>query len=124
MSVVVEAIKGGATDYLEYPLTGAKVRARLAKVAERSEDERSRHALRIGARRRLAPLSPREREVLIHVSRGDSSKIIARNLDISPRTVELHRANLLNKLEAHSTAEAVRIAMEGGDMMLQFLDQS
>lgn len=115
---IVDVIRDGASDYLEYPFTGEKACERLDRVIARSDCERAQHDLRVGALKRLEPLSKREREVLMHVSRGDSSKVIARNLSISPRTVELHRANLLNKLDAHSTAEAVRIAMEGGDMTL------
>lgn len=66
----------------------------------------------IEARDRIATLSAREREVLDWLADGSSNKVIARELDISPRTVEIHRANMMNKLGANHAAEAVRLKLE------------
>lgn len=66
----------------------------------------------IEARDRIASLSEREREVLEWLSEGSSNKVMARELEISPRTVEIHRANMMNKLGARHAAEAVRLRLE------------
>ncbi|WP_232366704.1 response regulator transcription factor [Alteripontixanthobacter muriae] len=66
----------------------------------------------IEARGRLSALSGHEREVLDWLSRGSSNKNIARELDISPRTVEIHRANMMSKLGANHAADAVRLRLE------------
>ena len=68
----------------------------------------------IDARRRIDQLSKREREVLDWLSEGCSNKAIARELEISPRTVEIHRANMMDKLGAGHAAEAVRLRLEAG----------
>jgi FixJ family two-component response regulator len=68
----------------------------------------------IEARDRISTLSTREREVLEWLARGSSNKAIARELAISPRTVEIHRANMMNKLGARHAAEAVRLRLEAG----------
>jgi two-component system response regulator FixJ len=66
------------------------------------------------ARARTAVLSPREKEVLSQLVEGKSNKGIALALDISPRTVEIHRANMMRKLNAQSIADAVRLALYAG----------
>ena len=63
---------------------------------------------------KIAKLSGREREVLEYLSEGHSNKMIARELEISPRTVEIHRANMMHKIGANHAAEAVRIRIESG----------
>lgn len=109
---VVAAIKAGALDYLELPLDPQ----RLARMLARIDDEASAHAAArrrmIEARSRIGILSNREREVLDWLARGSSNKTIARELDISPRTVEIHRANMMSKLGAAHSAEAVRLRIE------------
>ncbi|WP_255548125.1 response regulator transcription factor [Erythrobacter ani] len=66
----------------------------------------------IEARGRIANLSVREREVLDWLTEGSSNKVIARRLEISPRTVEIHRANMMHKLGARHAADAVRLRLE------------
>ena len=109
---VVAAIKAGALDYLELPLDPGPLAAMLARI----DDEASAHAAArrrmIEARSRIGILSNREREVLDWLARGSSNKTIARELDISPRTVEIHRANMMSKLGAAHSAEAVRLRIE------------
>ena len=111
-SLVVTAIKAGALDYLQLPLE----RARLAAMLEEIGDEARAHAearrRMIEARSRIGNLSAREREVLDWLTRGSSNKSIARELAISPRTVEIHRANMMVKLGASHAAEAVRLRLE------------
>ncbi|WP_284126068.1 response regulator transcription factor [Parerythrobacter aestuarii] len=109
---IVAAIKAGALDYLPFPVE----RQRLATMLELIGDEASRKTAErrrmVEARGRIASLSGREREVLEWLAEGSSNKAIARELDISPRTVEIHRANMMNKLGARHAAEAVRLRIE------------
>jgi len=109
---IVAAVKAGALDYLPLPLD----RRRLAEALERVSREAEAHA---AARRRMfearsliSGLSQREREVLDWLAEGNSNKVIARRLNISPRTVEIHRANMLGKLGAKHSVEAVRMRLE------------
>ena len=109
---VVAAIQAGALDFLELPLCATELRRMIAHV----ETDAGRHAEArrrlIDARNRIETLSRREREVLDWLSEGCSNKAIARNLEISPRTVEIHRANMMDKLGASHAAEAVRLRIE------------
>ncbi|OYX67041.1 MAG: helix-turn-helix transcriptional regulator [Sphingomonadales bacterium 32-64-17] len=111
---VVSAIQAGALDYMELPLTAEELKRMIAHL----ESDAGRHAEArrrlIDARRRIGTLSKREREVLEWLSEGCSNKAIARELEISPRTVEIHRANMMDKLGAGHAAEAVRMRLDAG----------
>ena len=109
---VVDAIKAGALDYLSLPLDADYLARVLANIAGEAEAYASARRRMIEARNRISSLSNREREVLSWLSRGSSNKAIARELDISPRTVEIHRANMMTKLGANHAADAVRLQME------------
>lgn len=108
----VEALKNGALDLIEKPYSAetivAAVRQALTQLEARSDLESRRNE----AAERLAALSAREREVLDGVVRGLSNKEIARELGISPRTVEAYRANLMMKMGADSLSDLVRMAIE------------
>jgi FixJ family two-component response regulator len=110
----VAAIRAGAFDYLCLPLTPEA----LARLIDHTTAEAARHieARRrlVEARQRIGSLSKREREVLDWLSEGCSNKAIARTLAISSRTVEIHRANMMEKLGASHAAEAVRMRLEAG----------
>ena len=109
---VVQAIRAGALDYLRLPLTEAEFGRMVAHVvADAGRHGEARRRL-VEARQRISSLSRREREVLDWLSAGCSNKAIARALDISPRTVEIHRANMMEKLGATHSAEAVRLRLE------------
>lgn len=109
---VVHAIRSGALDYLRLPLDGEAF-SRLVShmMADAGRHAEARRRL-VEARQRIDALSRREREVLDWLSDGCSNKAIARELDISPRTVEIHRANMMQKLGASHAAEAVRVRLE------------
>jgi len=109
---IVEAIKSGALDYLSLPLDPERLSRCLARIAKEAEDFGQERRRMIEARDRISSLSQREREVLDWLTEGSSNKVIARELDISPRTVEIHRANMMNKLGARHAAEAVRLKLE------------
>jgi FixJ family two-component response regulator len=109
---VVQAVLHGAIDYLQWPFGESEIRSALA-VAEESRDALGSARLREAmARSRIQRLTPREREVLAGVADGLSNRLIGERLSISPRTVEIHRANMLNKMGANHTSEAIRIAIE------------
>jgi FixJ family two-component response regulator len=109
---VVAAIKAGALDFLPLPLAPARLAQALAAVDEEAMAHAEARMRMIEARDRIARLSNREREVLDWLTEGSSNKTIARELEISPRTVEIHRANMMTKLGARHAAEAVRLRLE------------
>jgi len=114
VALAVEAMKAGAADFIEKPfdddaLLGA-IRAALgARAASPGES-----TARKDAEARLADLSPRERDVLQGLVAGKINKVIAHDLSISPRTVEVYRANLMAKTGARSMSELMRIALAAG----------
>lgn len=109
---IVEAIKAGALDYLSLPLEPERFERCLDRIGKEAELFGAARRRMIEARDRIASLSVREREVLEWLTEGSSNKVIARELDISPRTVEIHRANMMHKLGARHAAEAVRLKLE------------
>ncbi|MEM7780670.1 MAG: LuxR C-terminal-related transcriptional regulator [Pseudomonadota bacterium] len=109
---IVEAIKAGALDYLSLPLEPERFERCLIRIEKEAEVFGQARRRMIEARDRIASLSVREREVLEWLAEGSSNKVIARELDISPRTVEIHRANMMHKLGARHAAEAVRLKLE------------
>ena len=109
---IVEAVMQGAVDYLVWPFAEGDL-AESADVAEERASSISSSKLREAvARSRVERLTRREREVLAGVAGGLSNRLIGEKLKISPRTVEIHRANMLSKMGANHTSEAIRIAIE------------
>lgn len=118
-SRVVAAIKAGALDYLRLPLSRERLSETVERIRQEAEAYGEARRKMIEARSRIASLSPREREVLDSLAEGQSNKMIARELDISPRTVEIHRANMMTKLGANHAAQAVRLKLEAQIAELQ-----
>lgn len=113
----VEAMHAGANYILQKPFSDGAFRVAINRAvhARRSLAESKRF---VGpAKSRLSSLSPRQRELLIHVSKGRTNKEIAHHLSISPKTVELHRAAMMQKMGASSLAELIRIAVECDDIL-------
>jgi two-component system, LuxR family, response regulator FixJ len=114
IGVAVQAMKSGAVDFIEKPFEKAvllhAIEEGFARLASKSRAQvRQEEALV-----RLNGLTPRERDVLQGLANGLPNKTIAYDLGISPRTIEIHRANLMTKLEVSSLSEALRIAFAAG----------
>lgn len=110
--MAVEALKGGALDLIEKPYAAGAILAAVTGALRQLETRRDRTSRRAESSQRLAALSAREREVLQGLLEGHSNKEIARDLSISPRTVEAYRANLMMKMGAESLSELVRMSLE------------
>lgn len=109
---VVAAIRGGAFDYLDLPVTREALGEAIDRAAIEAPDHVATQRRLAEARRHIGALTRREREVLDLLTEGLSNKAIARELAISPRTVEIHRANMMAKLGAGHPADAVRIRLD------------
>lgn len=114
----VEAVKSGAFDYLVKPLDAsaivARVRSAITAFARRDGSAVGKIGLPADFPGQSL-LTPREREVLSQIAEGASNKEVGRRLGISPRTVEVHRARLMEKIGARNAADLVRIVLSGGD---------
>ena len=107
--LAVRAMKAGAVDFIEKPFDDEVIIEtvrRALRTAPRRQSARSHSG--------LASLTPREREVLEGLVAGRANKVIAFDLDISPRTVEIHRARVMEKMQARSLSQLVRMALEAG----------
>ena len=109
---VVAAIRAGALDFLALPASSETLGKAIDRVAREMQAHSAARVRLVEARRRVGRLTKREHEVLDWLTEGHSNKAIARELAISPRTVEIHRANMMAKLEAKHPADAVRIRLE------------
>lgn len=107
---VAEAIFAGALDYLALPFSPADLSLSLERVRERADVVGKRREDAVKARTRLENLSAREHEVVTGMAQGLTNKAIARRLQISPRTVEIHRANAIGKLGVETSSEALMLA--------------
>lgn len=107
----VRAVKAGAVDYIEKPFRDQELLDCIQKALAREDERRSGGDEIAVARERIKTLTAREKEVLDLVVAGQSSKVIARQLRISPKTVEFHRARLLDKMQARSVLDLVRIIL-------------
>ena len=110
VSLAVQAMKAGAVDFIEKPFEKAVMLSAIEHGVERLKRSAANRDLADDATVRLQVLTPREREVLEGLAKGLPNKTIAYDLGISPRTVEIHRANLMTKLGVRSLSEALRIA--------------
>lgn len=114
VGLAVQAMKAGALDFIEKPYEADQLMQIIDTAFSRLE-QNSDAALRVDAAKgKIAKLSPRECDVLMGLIEGRSNKVIAYELDISPRTVEIYRANLMEKLEVRSLSEALRVAFAAG----------
>jgi two-component system response regulator FixJ len=114
ISLAVDAMKLGAVDFLEKPFDEDQLLAALKSTLSRDADMAVQKAELSEINDKLAVLSNRERQVLDGLVAGNANKTIAFDLGISPRTVEIYRANLMTKMAANSLSDLVRMAMMAG----------
>lgn len=114
VALAVEAMKAGAVDFIEKPFDDVSLLGAIRSALETRTVEPGSGSTRKEAEARLADLSPRERDVLQGLVAGKINKVIAHDLSISPRTVEVYRANLMAKTGARSMSELMRLALAAG----------
>jgi two-component system response regulator FixJ len=114
VALAVEAMKAGAVDFIEKPFDDAALLSAIRAALDTRSAKQGDSAAKKEAEARLADLSPRERDVLLGLVAGKINKVIAHDLNISPRTVEVYRANLMAKTGAHSMSELMRLALAAG----------
>ena len=114
VAVAVQAMKAGASEFVQKPFD-SELLLRLVRAAMEENDEAmdaSFHRMRV--RRRIESLTSRERQVLDMIMQGASNKAIASGLTISPRTVEIYRANVMSKMRAESLSDLIRMTLASG----------
>ncbi len=116
--LAVEAMRIGAIDFLEKPYEDDVLLASVRSALGQSDKQVAQSVEQAELQERLASLSAREREVLEGLMAGHPNKIIAYNLGISPRTVEIYRANVMTKMKAGSLSELVRMGLVAGVLPL------
>lgn len=112
--MAVQAMQAGAFDFIEKPFTPQKLQGLIERAVEKDAEIRAKAAEKGEIVRRYELLTPREREVMSHMVAGRLTKQIAMILGVSGRTIEVHRANVMRKMEADSMAELVLLAVRGG----------
>jgi FixJ family two-component response regulator len=110
----VQAMKAGAVEFLTKPFRDKKLLDAIEQALERDRAARERQATLAGLRRYYELLTPREREVMAHVVSGMLNKQIAANLNTVEKTIKFHRAHIMEKMQAGSLAELVRMAGDLG----------
>jgi len=113
--MAVEAMQQGAFDFLQKPFRDQDLLDRVQRALARDTESRSRLAARAEILARLATLTPRETEVLQLITRGKANKVVGAELGVSQRTVEIHRAHVMEKMNASSLAELVRMVLDSED---------
>lgn len=118
VSMAVEAMQHGAFDFVQKPFHDQDLLDRVQRAMERNERTRSALFEKQILRDRFDSLTPREREVLDQLIRGSSNKVMAYELNISQRTIEIHRARIMEKMHAESLAHLVRMTLSSGRYIL------
>jgi two-component system response regulator FixJ len=114
VSLAVRAMKAGALDFIEKPFEESLLIEAVERAVSAGREARDKAASSEEATLRVAALSARERQVLERLVAGKPNKVIAYELSISPRTVEIHRSNVMDKMRAKSLSELVRLALAAG----------
>ena len=112
--LAVEAMKLGAIDFLEKPIEDDRLIGMIDIALKQAESGARSEAATLDIAARVVTLSPRERQVMEGLVAGLSNKLIAREYDISPRTIEVYRANVMTKMQAGSLSDLVRLAIRAG----------
>jgi two-component system CheB/CheR fusion protein len=117
--MAVEAMKAGASDFIEKPIGAAELIGSVKRALEQSEDSHKRLAWREDAAGHLKHLTPQQRRIMELILAGHPNKIIAEDLNISQRTVESHRAQIMKRTGAKSLPALARLAMAAGETEMQ-----
>lgn len=112
--MAVGAMKAGAVDFIEKPYNDQLLLDRIQEALKRDNQSREDQSRRSSIAGRIGALTPRERQVMEMVVSGDANKVIAAKLGVSAKTVEAHRAKVMEKMEADSLADLVRAVMQSG----------
>ncbi len=113
--MAVEAIRHGALDFLQKPFRDQDLLDRINDALEQDAGNRQHMVEQQSILSRIASLTPREREVMDMVVNGSANKVIAIDLNLSQRTVEIHRARVMEKMQARSLAQLVKLVMRATD---------
>lgn len=117
LTMAVKAMKAGAVDFIEKPSNAAEITGAVRAALNKSAESWAATSKTSEIRQRLDRLTARERQVLDELVIGNLNKVIAFNLEISPRTVEIHRARAMEKMQARNLAHLVRMIITAGVMM-------
>lgn len=112
VAMAVEAMKSGAFDFLQKPFGHKDLLERIGRALEADASARQALARKEELAHRHATLTPREKEVMAMIVAGQANKVIAQDLNLSERTVEIHRARVMDKMGTRSLAHLVRMALE------------
>jgi len=112
--LAVQAVKAGASDFIEKPFPGDALIDAVLSALQTIDQRREKDTNIAEINRKIAILTPREREVLEQLVAGNQNKTIAYNLGMSPRTVEVHRARVMDKMQARSLSALVRMTVTAG----------
>ncbi len=114
VTVSVQAMKAGAAEFVQKPFESELILRLVRGCLEENDDAVDASAKRLRVVRRIESLTARERQVLDLIMEGASNKVIASSLDISPRTVEIYRANVMSKMRADSLSDLIRMTLSSG----------
>jgi two-component system response regulator FixJ len=114
VTIAVQAMKSGATEFIQKPFESELILRLVRGCLEENDDAVDEHAKRNRVLRRIESLTTRERQVLDLIMDGASNKVIASSLSISPRTVEIYRANVMSKMRADSLSDLIRMTLSTG----------
>jgi len=110
--MAVEAMQHGAFDFLQKPFRDQDLLDRIQRAISKDTERRKSLGEHARIQAHLESLTPREREVLDLMTLGKQNKVIGQDLGVSPRTIEIHRARVMEKMGAHSVAELVRMMLD------------
>ena len=110
--MAVRALRAGAVDFIQKPFSDQALLDRIHQVLARHVRDREEASRKRTIRERIARLTPREKEVMLMVADGKANKVIALDLGVSERTVEIHRARVMEKMQASSLPDLVRMVVE------------